>query len=251
MNVMEPNQVLNIRLSNLVAKPAEGDKINNGLIRSTSTQKYNQGWAKATRSGNIVIGTIDLASSCDLIESVEFEINLESNNVIIKLLADKIKTHWTNISYFTKGNKVEDYIWQTRQLNEVTLNRTAYLSDVAVWKAEVTRDELFRILSSKIFCIKLEDKTITIVEFETYEISKLLKTQNNFSPAASLEQLDLQQNLKYNLEHKAKYYLQHPNIRDNLAEQYEEMKRKIVNEINLPRLLDANDNMPKWKNYYN
>ncbi|XXN19789.1 MAG: hypothetical protein AAJB65_00270 [Candidatus Hodgkinia cicadicola] len=251
MNITEPNQVLNIKLGNLVVRPREEDKINNGIIKSTITQKYNQGWAKATRNNNIVIGTIDLASNCDLIERVEFEVDLKSNNVAVRLFADKIKTHWANISYFTKGNEIEDYIQQVRQLNEVSLNRTTYLADASVWEVKITKDELFRVLSSRQFCLKLEDKTTTVIEFETCEIKRLLKERRAHSLNANIEQLNLQQNLEYNLKHKAKHYLQNPNTKDDLIEQYEKMKQKLINEINLPRLLDANNNVPKWKNYYN
>ncbi|AHL30926.1 MAG: hypothetical protein HCTETUND1_113 [Candidatus Hodgkinia cicadicola] len=250
MNIREPNQVLNTKLGNLVVRPAEADKLNSGIIKSASVVEYNQGWAKAVRSGNVVIGTIDLVAACTWAESVEFEFCAKTNNATVRLLADKTKTHWTNVSYFTKGNESEDYMLLARALNEVALHKVFCFEDASVREAKITKDELFRILSSKRFCVKLEDENVVIIEFETREINKLLKEQSRYVPNAKIEQLDLQQNLEYNLRHKAKQYLQSPSLSRSLAEQFEELKRKLVNEINLPRLIGANKNVPKWKNYY-
>lgn len=250
MSIQEPNQVLNIKLGNLVLRPAEADKLNSGTIKSASVVKYNQGWAKAIRSGNVVIGTVDLVAACTWAESIELELYAKTNNVIVRLLADKTKTHWTNVSYFTKGNESEGYTQQARELNEIVLHKVFYFEDASVREAKITQEELFRILSSKSFCIKLEDEDVVIIEFETCEINKLLKSQSRYNPNAKIEQLDLQQNLEYNLRHKAKLYLQNPSLNRSLAEQFEELKQKLVNEINLPRLINANNNAPKWRNYY-
>ncbi|AUG33936.1 hypothetical protein TETCHI1b_000066 [Candidatus Hodgkinia cicadicola] len=251
MNIQEPNQALNIKLGNLVVRPAAVDKLSRGIIKSASVIKYSQGWAKAVRSGNVVIGTIDLVAACTWVESVEFELCAKTNNVIVRLLADKTKTHWTNVSYFTKGNELEDYIQLARELNEVVLHKVLCFEDASVREAKITNDELFRVLSSESFCIKLEDENVTIIEFETHEINKLLRERSRYIPNAKIEQLDLQQNLEYNLRHKAKQHLQNPSLNRGLAEQFEELKQKLVNEINLPRLIAANASAPKWKNYYN
>ncbi|XXN13666.1 MAG: hypothetical protein AAI902_00305 [Candidatus Hodgkinia cicadicola] len=250
MKIQDPNQALNIKLGNLVLRPAETDKLNSGTIKSASVIKYNQGWAKAIRGGNVIIGTIDLVAACTWAESIEFEFCAKTNNVIVRLLADKTKTHWTNVSYFTKGNKLEDYIQRVRELNEIVLHKAFCFEDASVREAEITKDEMFRILSSKSLCIKLEDENVVIIEFETCEINKLLKEQSRYNPNAKTEQLDLQQNLEYNLRHKAKQYLQNPSLSRSLAEQFEELKQRLVNEINLPRLINADNNAPKWKNYY-
>ncbi|XXN13837.1 MAG: hypothetical protein AAI978_00310 [Candidatus Hodgkinia cicadicola] len=250
MVIQEPNQALNIRLSNLTVRPAQGDRLNSGIIKAALTLKYDQGWAKAIRNGNVVIGTVDLAVCCTWIENVEFEVSACSDDVVIRLFADKVRTHWTSISYFTKGSELENYIQQIQELNEVVLIRVAYLSDASVCEAKITRDELFRILSSESFCIKLEDEKIVIIEFKTCEIKKLLKERGEYVPSAKIEQRDLQQNLEYNLNHRAKYYMQNPNLSEDLAEQFEKMKKRLVNEINLPRLINANNNVPKWRDYY-
>lgn len=149
------------------------------------------------------------------------------------------------MSYFTKGNELEDFIPQARELNEVVLRKVVCFEDASVREAKITKEELFRILSSKSFCVKLEDEDVVIIEFETYEINKLLKERSRYVPNAKIEQLDLQQNLEYNLRHKAKQYLQNPSLSRSLAEQFEELKQRLVNEINLPRLIDANNNVPK------
>lgn len=125
------------------------------------------------------------------------------------------------------------------------LHKVLYFEDASVREAKITKDEAFRMLSSESFCIKLEDENTTIIEFETREINKLLKEQSRYIPNAKIEQLDLQQNLEYNLRRKAKQYMQSPSLNRSLAEQFEELKRKLVNEINLPRLIAANNNVPK------
>ncbi|AUG91349.1 hypothetical protein TETLON1_000053 [Candidatus Hodgkinia cicadicola] len=245
ISILEPNRVLNIKLGNVVVRPAEADKLNSGIIKSASVIEYNQGWAKAVRSGNVVIGTIDLVAACAWVESVELEFCAKTNNAIVRLPADKTKTHWTNVSYFTKGNELEDYIPRARSLNEVALHKAFCFEDASVREAKITKDELFRILSSKRLCIKLEDEDVVIIEFETHEINRLLKEQSRYVPNAKIEQLDLQQNLEYNLRHKAKQYLQNPSLSRSLAEQFEELKQKLANEINLPRLIGAGNNAPK------
>ncbi len=248
MKIQEPNQALNIKLGNLVVRPAEADKLNSGVLKSASVFKYTQGWAKAVRNGNVVIGTIDLVSVNTWVESVEFERRARTDDVIVRLLADKTKTHWANISYFTKGNELEENV--ARALNEVMLHKVRYLEDASVREVKISRDELFRILSSKSFCIKLEDEKVIVIEFETCEMNRLLKERSERSLNAIADQRDLQQNLKYNLQHKAKQYMQSPSLKRGLAEQFEELKQRLVNEINLPRLVAANNNVPKWRNYY-
>ncbi|XXM93364.1 MAG: hypothetical protein AAI946_00305 [Candidatus Hodgkinia cicadicola] len=251
MSITEPNQIVNIKLGNLVVRPAQGDKLSSKVINSALVCEYAQGWAKAVKNNNVIIGTIDLSANCVWVESVEFELSAKTDSVIIRLFADKVKTYWTNISYFTKGDQLERFAQQAQELNEVVLRRALYFGDCSVYEIEITRDELFRILSSRRFCIKLQDANTTIIEFRTCEINALLKNHNKYTPNAKIEQLDLQQNLEYNLKHKAKQYMQNPSLKGNLAEQFEQMKRRLVNEINLPRLIDANQNVPKWKNYYN
>ncbi|XXM90184.1 hypothetical protein AADW59_00325 [Candidatus Hodgkinia cicadicola] len=238
-------------LGSLVVRPSENDSLNSRVTKTNTSYKYNGGWAKAIRNGNTIIGTIDLAQIGAWVEKLELELDSKTNIVVVRLFADKVKTHWTNISYFTKGNEIEDYIECAQRLNETPLNRVSWLQDVSVYETKITKDELYRVLSSKSLCVKLEDKKLLTIEFKTYSINELLKGRNKGSPSIGAKQLDLQQNLKYNLTHKAKQYVQNPDFKYSPEEYHNLVKHRLVNEINLPRLLNANNNVSKWKNYYN
>ncbi|XXM93547.1 hypothetical protein AAHH88_00275 [Candidatus Hodgkinia cicadicola] len=251
MNIQETNQVMKIKLENLIAKPSEGERINNAKIKSTTTFKYELGWAKALRNANTVVGTIDLPAICTWVESVEIELNRRKGETTIRLLADKAKLCWTNVSYFTRGSQLEDELKPIQEVNKTKLHKTRFAADACVYEASAGADELYRIMLSKKLCIELVDRSITVIEFETSEINQLLKQTGKHVAKAKADQIDLQQNLEYNLRHKAKRYMQQPNLKDDLAEQFEKMKKRIINEINLPRLVQANHHVPKTKNYYN
>ncbi|WGS83581.1 MAG: hypothetical protein P3M75_00150 [Candidatus Hodgkinia cicadicola] len=208
--IQETDQVIKIKLENLTVKPSENERINTAKAKPTAALEYELGWAKAVRN-NTVVGTIDLAAACAWVESAEIELNKRKGEAIIRLLADKSKLCWTNVSYFTKGSQLEDESKPTQEVNKTKLYKARFSSGARV--CEAIAGKLYRIMLNKKLCLELVDRSTTVVGFKTNEINELLKQTAKHGSKAKAEQIDLQQNLEYNLEHKCKQYMQQPERR--------------------------------------
>ncbi len=106
---------------------------------------------------------------------------------------------------------------------------------------------------SKSFFISLMNVTEKVVmEFDTNNILSTIKTRAKpCSPTTILEQSNLQLNLEYNLQHKTKPYLAQVKASeeyDELLQQFEKLKKRLVNEINLPCLVAKG--LCRYVNYY-
>ncbi len=110
--------------------------------------------------------------------------------------------------------------------------------------------ELLKIKLHELLCVRIIGmKKSFALEFETkYILKAILDKYNPCIKSALIEQFNLQQNLKYNLDNKVKIFMKEPNLNEDLEQQFNNMKKRLLNEINLPRLI--HNNLPKYKNYY-
>ncbi|MFP3037779.1 MAG: hypothetical protein ACKESC_00290 [Candidatus Hodgkinia cicadicola] len=105
--------------------------------------------------------------------------------------------------------------------------------------------ELIKIKLHELLCVRIIGRKKV---FETkYILKAILDKYNPCIKSALIEQFNLQQNLKYNLDNKVKNH-ERTELNEDLEQQFNNMKKRLLNEINLPRLI--HDNLPKYKNYY-
>ncbi len=127
-------------------------------------------------------------------------------------------------------------------------DKTKYKDENCVYELHSTRAELVKIRLGQSLCIELLGDEITTIEFKSKDITDALTSTSKAETLTALgEQKILQQNLKYNLSHKAKTCMLTPNLKDDLVGQFEATKKRLVNEISLPSLV--RQNVPRYKNY--
>ncbi|MFP3039414.1 MAG: hypothetical protein ACKESB_01660 [Candidatus Hodgkinia cicadicola] len=212
--------------------------------KSRNIITYEMGWSRTVRSGNTIIGTDDAAALGAWIENLEIEIFANEDKVVVRMLADSTKLAQTSVGYFVKTSSSDFGLFEKYRLVKVRLE-----ADNCVYELHVTKAELVKLRLGKTFYIELLDEELTTIEFESEGVISALV--NNCTKAGTVrvlaEQKILQQNLRYNLLHKAKTYMRSSSLKDDLVVQFETLKTRLVNEINLPSL--AKQNSPRYKSF--
>lgn len=160
--------------------------------------------------------------------------------VTIRISTDKSKLAIANVKLLALQNyKTERIVTFDRELNRIGL-----LNDACRFEAIINKMDFLKIKATNVLRIEvsnlLRNDTI-LVEFETKGMLNALMTKitRDTTNKALTEQTFLQNNLLFNLNHKAKEYLQCPNVTQDLGEQFDAMKLKLINEVNDPQLLKA------------
>ncbi len=133
---------------------------------------------------------------------------------------------------------------------EIELNKIKSSVNGCVYDFYMDKFELLKIKLHELLCVRIMGRKKSFaLEFETkYILKAILGKYNPCIKSALIEQFNLQQNLKYNLDNKVKIFMKEPNLNEELDQQFNNMKKRLLNEINLPRLIQGN--LPKYKNYY-
>ncbi|MGP1916568.1 MAG: hypothetical protein ACTS6G_04105 [Candidatus Hodgkinia cicadicola] len=208
--------------------------------------KYELDWAKVVKGDNIIIGAIDVISTCSWVEGFEFEVMSEM--VIVRILTNKGKLATANVRFRAiQNHKNEQVIIFDRELNRIGL-----INDACRFEATISKTEFLKIKTTNVLRIEVLNllrNDVIAVEFETQKMIKALTTQlaRETTNKALSEQSFLQRNLLFNLNYKTKEYLRCPNVTQDLEKQFGTMKLRLTNEVNDPRLLRLG--YPKWKSY--
>ncbi len=106
----------------------------------------------------------------------------------------------------------------------------------------INKYEFMKIKLNNLLYVSIFDLDETIINFDVKNLLKCLHKTRVISTTMIINQSNLQQNLKYNLNNKIGEYINQVNIVDDLEEQYEMIKKRLLIEVNVPRLV-----VKKWK----
>ncbi|MFP3018937.1 MAG: hypothetical protein ACEY26_00275 [Candidatus Hodgkinia cicadicola] len=212
----------------------------------TETIKHKLDWAKVVKGNNVIVGAMDVVSTRSWIEGFEFEIALKT--VTVRVSTDKSKLAIATVEL----RALQNYETERIVTFDRKLNRIGITNDACRFEASISEMEFSKIKATDVLRIEVSNllrNDIISVEFKTRKMLNALATETTREMArkALAEQRFMQMNLLFNLKHKANEYLKNPNITQDLEEQFEAMKLRLVNEVNDPRLLRTN--CPRWKSY--
>lgn len=198
------------------------------------------------KNGNIIIGAVDVVSTCSWVEGFEFEISPQ--RVVARVSTDKVKLATATVKLYALCTSEDEQVI----VLEHEMSRIGLINDACRFEATMSKAEFLTIKTSNILRIEVFNllrDNITVVEFDTQKMISALKTEitRESTMRALAEQAVLQKNLLFNLNHKAKEYMKNPNISQDLGEQFEAMKLRLINEVNDPQLLSTG--CPKHKTY--
>ncbi|MFP3038907.1 MAG: hypothetical protein ACKEQK_00065 [Candidatus Hodgkinia cicadicola] len=210
-----------------------------GSINIPQLIRYKSNWTKVIKNNKTIVGATDVTSTCSCIEGLQFEITKHNGDVLVKVMINKAKGADTVVKlYAFQTANDQRIVTFDRNLIKVGLNDDAYSFEVSINAMDfmlIRSSELLRIESSNFL-----KRDITLIDFEINKLNNVIKTKvtpEQVSKALNKQTL-FQRSLLFNLTYKTKEYTMNPNISQDLNEQFEGMKAKLINEINDPNLLN-------------
>ncbi len=193
---------------------------------------YSNKWVKIIKKTTMILNSISLEEQSSIM-LIQFKFKQFETELTV--IVDKHSLNNAKITYFVYSNLGQDQ--KTFYPEETTLLKTKCSETECTFETKLNKQKLTEILQNEAFYIKTSCKDTTVIKFKTNQINALikLKQQTNFTQLISAEK-DLQENLQYNLKNKIKLYIAQINFNDELVDQYEKMEKRLINEINLPRL---------------
>lgn len=185
---------------------------------------YTSDWFRTKLYNNITLSSICLESLNTIVERID--LSIFNNYVVLR----------TNLN---KNNARDiEFKWYVRTNNE-DIELLAFKSHInkAIHETFISNYEFMKVKLSSLLCISVSNPNETIISFDVKDLLKCLTNKGTISKAMITNQSNLQWSLKYNLEHKVKEYINQVNIVDDLVEQYDRMKRRLLVEVNLPWLI--------------
>ncbi len=190
---------------------------------------YNFGWLKTKLYDNIVLSSIDLDILNTIIDKIDLLIFRDY--VVLRTSLNKRAIKNIILKWYVKSinNSIELLVFKSKIKG---LNYEMFIN----------KYEFMKIKLNNLLYVSVFDLDETIISFDVKSLLKCLHETRVVSTTMIINQSNLQQNLKYNLNNKIKEYINQVNIVDDLEEQYEMMKKRLLIEVNMPRLV-----VKKWK----
>ncbi|PIM95874.1 hypothetical protein magsdc_253 [Candidatus Hodgkinia cicadicola] len=201
-------------------------KYNNNKINSLN---HNFDWLKIKLWNNVVLLSIGLDSLNVIIDKIK--LSVFSNYVVLGICFKKSITKDVILKWYVKSttDSIELLVFKSRI--------RGFIYETFIDKCEFMKIKLNDLLYVSIF-----DSNETIVNLDTKKLFRCLHETKGVSTTMIVNQVNFQRNLKYNLNNKVKEYINQVNVVTDLTEQYETMKKRLLVEVNMPRLV-----IEKWK----
>ncbi|PIM95719.1 hypothetical protein trycra_118 [Candidatus Hodgkinia cicadicola] len=189
-----------------------------------NTLNYSLGWFKTKRYNSIVLSSICLESLNTVVERVE--LSIFNNYVVLRAILNKDKTKDVELKWYIRSNN-----------EDIELSAFKLCINNAIHETFIDNCEFMRIKLNGLLCLSMSNRSETVVNFYVKDILECLKGKGTINKTMLTNQSNLQWSLKYNLEHKVKEYINQVNVVDDLVEQYDKMKQRLLIEVNLPWLV--------------
>ncbi|PIM94964.1 hypothetical protein MAGCAS_179 [Candidatus Hodgkinia cicadicola] len=194
-----------------------------------SSLNYNSEWLKTKLRNNVVLSSMYLDNLNTIVDKIE--LSVFSNCVVLGVCLNRC---------ITKDIILKWYVRSTTDGIELLSFKSKIRG--LIYEIFIDKYEFMKIRLNNLLYVGIFESSGIIINFDTKNLFKCLHETKVISSTMVINQVNLQQNLKYNLDNKVKDYVNQVNIVDDLTEQHEMMKKRLLIEVNMPKLI-----MKRWK----